>query len=300
MKRLNMRQKRGIAGWIFIMPWFVGLLLFFIQPMVTFIQYSFTNFRFSDTGGYILSKLEDGPFANYIQALTQDSKFPVQVVNAFKDLIYQTPIIVFFSLFVALILNQKFRGRTAMRAIFFLPIIITAGVISSIIRGDLNSIAMSSSGQSSNLFNATQLMGLLLESGLPENIVNFLTNMVSNVGDLIWKSGIQILIFMSALLSIPSSYYEVAVVEGATGWETFWKVTLPIVSPFVLANTVYTIVDSITRGNGAIDYILEYSIKDMNYSYAAAMSWIYFFVVVVILMIVFLLSKRFVFYGNKK
>jgi ABC-type sugar transport system permease subunit len=301
MKQLKIKQKRSLAGWLFILPWFFGLLIFFIQPMVSFVVYSFTNFRFADNGGYVLEALSDGKLANYVKALSADAKYPILIFESFKNLLYQTPIIVFFSLFVAIILNQKFKGRLVMRTVFFLPIIISSGVISTVIKQDLNTIAMTSASESYNLFNVSGLVKLLLESGFPDQIVTVLTTMIANVGDLVWKSSIQILIFIAALLSIPQSYYEAAQVEGATGWETFWKITLPIVSPFVLANTVYTIIDSFTtNGNGVIDYITEYSVKDMNYSYAAAMSWIYFLLILVVLTAVMMASRRMVFYGNKR
>lgn len=300
VKSRTLRSRRNAVGWIFILPWLIGLLFFFVQPMITFLQYSLTDFTFID-GGYVLRALVGGPFALYQQALTADVKYPQLIVAAFRDLLYQTPVVVFFSLFVAVILNQKFRGRVVMRAIFFLPIIVTSGVIASIIRKDLNSITMAPAGDAANLFDVSMLTSFMLESGLPEQIVTALTTVIANVADLVWKSGIQILIFIAALLAVPPAYYEVAQVEGATGWETFWKVTFPIVSPFVLANTVYTIIDSFTNyGNGVIEYITEYAVKDMNYSYAAAMSWTYFLLILIVLGLVFLLFRRSVFYGNKR
>lgn len=155
-----------------------------------------------------------------------------------------------------------------MRAIFFLPIIVTAGVVAEIIKADMSSIVALPAAGASNIFDVTILTQFLLESGLPNGLVDILTGMIANVADLVWKSGIQILIFMAALLSIPSSFYEVAQVEGASGWETFWKITFPTVSPFVLATIVYTIIDSFTSyDNQAMRYIRDYFMKDMNYSY---------------------------------
>ena len=145
-------------------------------------------------------------------------------------------------------------------------------------------------------FDVTILTQFLLESGLPNGLVDILTGMIANVADLVWKSGIQILIFMAALLSIPSSFYEVAQVEGASGWETFWKITFPTVSPFVLATIVYTIIDCFTSyDNQAMRYIRDYFMKDMNYSYAAAMAWMYFLLVLIILGLVVLLCRRMLF-----
>lgn len=292
-------RKREVAGWLFILPWFIGLLLFFIQPMVTFFRYSFTNFVFTKSG-YALNPLKDGLLGNYRQALMGDAQFPQLVFESFRDLLYQVPIIVFFSLFVAVILNRRFHGRLVMRTIFFLPIIITSSVIAQIIRQDTTSVATMPVSGSSNLFDVTTLTQFLLSSGLSSSVVNLLGTVMADVADLVWESGVQILIFLAALLAVPPSYYEVAQVEGASGWETFWKVTFPIVSPFVLANLIYTIVDRFTNySNGIIQYILTYFMKDMNYSYAAALSWIYLVLIGIVLAVVFLICRRMVFYNNR-
>lgn len=300
MKVHGLKRRRDAVGWLFILPWFIGLIVFFIQPLVSFLHYSFTEFTFDELQGYVLNPAEGGIFGQYKHALLEDAKYPVLVFQVFRDLLYQTPIVVFLSLFTAVILNQKFRGKTAMRLIFFLPVIVTSGVISTIIRQDMNSVANASVSASSNIFDVTLLIRFLQESGLPEQMVNLLSGLVANVADLVWKSGIQIMIFMAALLSIPPAYYEVAQVEGATGWETFWMITFPIVSPFVLANTIYTIIDSFTNfGNGVIEYITEYAVMDMKYSYAAAMAWLYFLMVLAVIGLIALLFKRVVYYTNQ-
>lgn len=300
MKRNNkLHSRREAVGWIFILPWFIGTVVFFIQPTLSLLRYSFSDFVFSDNG-YSLLAPADGLLSHYRHAFIQDAYFPQHIFSAFRDLLYQTPVVVFFSLFAALLLSRKFRGRTVMRVIFFLPIIITSGVLAEMLRNDMSSIATMPTSGASNLFDVTLLTSFLLESGIPETLVGFLTTVLANLADLVWKSGIQILIFLAALLAIPASYYEVARVEGATGWETFWKITFPIVSPFVLANLVYTIVDSFTNtSNQVMKYISEYFIRDMNYSYAAAMSWIYFAMIIVVIGLIFLMFRKTVFYQNQ-
>ena len=298
-QKSRLRRKRDAMGWMFILPWFIGLLFFFIQPMVSFFRYSFVDFEFTD-GGYALKPLEDGLFSHYIHAFTGDAEFPQLVMESLRDLLYQVPVVVFFSLFVAVILNQKFHGRMALRVIFFLPIIITSGVIAEIIKGDMSAIATLPASGASNIFDVSALNQFLLDSGLPQNLTDMLGRVIANVADLVWSSGVQILIFMAALLAIPPSHYEVAQVEGASGWEAFWKITFPMVSPFVLANLVYTIIDSFTNyGNQTMSYISSYFTKDFKYSYAAALSWIYFLLVLVLLGMVFLLCRRMVFYNNR-
>lgn len=299
MKHGNLRSRRDEVGWIFILPWVIGFLFFFLQPLVSLLWYSFTDFVLID-GGYELKKLDNGMFMQYVRALTEDARFPRLLLEAVSNLAYQVPIVVFFSLFMASLLNRKFHGRMVMRTIFFLPIIITSGVLAELIRSDVGSFAPVSTNRVGNIFDVSVLSHQLLESGLPAGITNILTGLAANVADLIWTSGIQILIFIAALLAIPPSYYEVAQVEGASGWETFWKVTFPIVSPFILVNLIYSIVDSFTvYSNEVMRYITVYFNRDLDYSYAAAMSWIYFATMLIILGIVFLAFRRSVFYSNE-
>ncbi len=300
MKNLDMRKKRSIAGWLFIVPWLTGFIIFFFQPVLSFLRYSFGNFKMLPEGGYILEPLENGVFTHYINAWTIDSTYPLAFVDAFRHFSYEVPIIVFFSLFVAVILNQKFHGRTVMRAVFFLPIIITSGVMGLVLGQDMGAVEMGTAAGPSTIYDVTLLTNFLVKSGLPQNIIETLTGVVSNVAGLVWKSGVQILIFLIGLLAIPSSYYEAATVEGATGWETFWKITFPIVSPFILANIVYTLIVSCMEvGNGVIIYVLETATESFDYSYASAMMWMYFIVILLIVGLVFLICGRFVFYGNE-
>ena len=299
MKIKSLRQNRQKTGWIFILPWLIGFIVFFVQPLVSFLRYSFSSFVFVE-GGYALNPLENGILGNYVRLFTEDADFPVLMTNCLGELLYQTPVVLFFSLFSAVVLNQKYRGKTAMRTVFFLPIIITSGVLSEIIKSDMSRLVTMSTAGSSNVFDTAVLTTFLLNSGIPEGLVTFASGLIANVADLTWKSGIQILIFLAALLGVPDSYYEVARVEGAGGWETFWKITFPIVSPFVLANLVYTIIDGFTSySNMMMRHISGYFVQDMNYSYASAMSWSYFLMIVFLVAVVFLLVRRRVFYANK-
>ena len=300
MKQGKLKKRRDAVGWIFILPWLAGLLIFFAQPIVSLVRYSLANFKLVD-GGYVLEKLSSGVFGQYMRALAEDPEFLQLLTSSVADLLYQAPILVFFCLFTALILNRDFHGRIVIRTIFFLPIIITSGVLAEMIQQNVAEIPTMASTGVSNIFDVTVLTQQLLESGMPSGIVNVLTGAVSNIADLVWKSGIQILVFLAALLSIPPVYYEVAKVEGASGWETFWKITFPIISPFVLIVLVYTIVDDLTSySNQVMRYITTQFRQNMDYSYAAAMSLLYFIVILVLLGLVFLLCRRMITGGEKR
>ena len=159
-----------------------------------------------------------------------------------------------------------------MRSVFFIPLLISSGVIASIIKTSLTSTVMSADA-SDNLFNAALLTNMLYRFGLPDNLVSTIGSLVSNVTDLVWSSSVQIIVFIMGLMTIPVSHYEVARVEGATAWETFWYVTFPSVFPYIFVNLVYTVIDHfVSYDNAVMKYIMNTAYKDYKYSYAAAMS----------------------------
>lgn len=292
-RRLQFETKRKWAGFAFVLPWLIGFLVLFLQPLLSTLYYSFKNFSIKDSGGYEILNNAHGFLQHYKAAFTGDPDFIRYFSDSIVRLIYQVPVIVVFSLFIAIILNQKFRGRIIMRSIFFLPVIITSGVIIDIIRGSLGSIALGGNSETGNLFSSAQLWNMMTASGVPETIANFISTAISNIVDTVWCSGIQILIFLSALLSIPSTYYEVASVEGATAWETFWKVTFPRVVPYMLVNIIYTVVDNFSSyTNKVMYYISVVQYKNLDYSYGSALYWIYFISVMVILGVIYFIINR--------
>lgn len=288
MTKMSYEQKKRRVGWVFILPWAVGSLLFFLIPLVQSAMYAFSKLHISG-GSYSLSWVG---FSNFIEAFTLDSEFVRKVTAAIGRMLYQTPLIVLFSLFIAIVLNQKFLGRTFVRGVFFLPVIIANGVIITIINGDIMSQAIMASSSSSQLFQAELLGDLLFESGLNQNFVNAITGVVDNMFSLIWKFGVQVLIFLAGLQSIDPALYEAGRIDGATGWESFWKITFPLLMPMVLLNLIFTIVDSFTDyANEVMAYINSKQVT-MELEYSAALSWIYFLFVMIIIGAVYLLINR--------
>ena len=221
-------------------------------------------------------------------------------------MVLKVPLIVIFSFFAATLLNKPFKGRGLARTVFFLPVILTSGVIFAIENSNmLMSMAQESinnpaaQGNSAGAFESLQLQALLSTSNLPPTFVEYLTNAVDQIYDVINASGVQILVFLAGLQSISPSLYEAAHVEGATGWEAFWKITFPMVSPLILVNVVYSIVDSFTKPtNEMMIAIQDTAFKLSYYGYSAAMAWIYFIVVLILLGIVGFIISRYVFYQN--
>lgn len=269
-------------GYLFIFSWIVGVSIFFLYAMVQSLRFSFSRVELSN--GVILHPLENGLFENFVKVFTTDVNFPTTLANFGVGLVLQLPVIIAFSLIIALLLNSNIRCRSLFRMIFFLPVIIATGpVMSKLTAQGVSSVPMVSQ-------NA--LLGIL--SGLPEFIYTPISNLFSSLIMILWNSGIQILIFLAGLQKVPRTLYEAAKIDGASGWESFWKITLPTVKSLILLNSIYTAVTLATGGSNEIIeliYTATYT-ATQGYSYAMAMSWIYTLVVAVILVIVFLLLRE--------
>ena len=299
MKKLHMsyEKKKGLYGYGFIALWFVGALMFFIIPVLKSFYYSFNDV--TPETGYLLTKWAG--IANYKRAFMTDPTFRQYLVDALMDMAFNLPVIIIFSMFVAIIINQKFRGRTFARAVFFLPVIIATGPVYAIITGNLETSGNSSAEQFSTMFE-TDMVDQLLEFvgiyGFGSTFTDMLTELTSDILNLVWKCGIQIIIFLSALQGIPTSAKEAAAIEGATSWEFFWKITLPYVSPMILVNIVYTVIDAFTDPtNEVMARVLEVQ-SDWQYGYSAAMAWSYFGIILVALGIIFAIMKNLVWYDD--
>lgn len=307
--KIPYERKKHLYGYGFIGIWLIGSIWLFISPVITSLVYSFSNATLMDKqmaleNGYTSAgiKPEWNNFANYIKAFAGDPEFPKNLVASIGEIVPQAFVIMVFSLFIAIILNQKFRGRTFARAIFFLPVLIATGPVISVINGDMASQGISGATQFSTLFK-TDLVSELMEFVGIYNINPTFTQMIetltSDVLNLVWNSGIQILIFLSALQNIPPSAKEAANMEGATSWEFFWKITFPMISPMILANLIYTIIDAlVATDNKVMNMVLRQSGLG-EYGYSAAMAWIYFAIIGAILGIVVLIVNRFVYYENE-
>lgn len=307
--KIPYEKKKGLYGYGFIALWAVGTLWLFVLPVITSLWYSFCDTQLLDKAGALQKGMttagiytEWNGFKNFIKAFTIDTEFPRRLVESLTEILPQAVVILIFSLFIAVILNQKFRGRTLARAIFFLPVLIATGPIISVINGDMASRGVSEASQFSTLFK-TDLVSELMEFigiyNINQTFTEFIQDITSNVLNLVWNSGIQILIFLSALQNIPPSAKEAANMEGATAWEFFWKITFPIISPMILANLVYTIIDAfVSTDNVVMEYVLAKS-RNWEYGYSASLAWIYFAIVGAILGLVCIIVNRFVYYENE-
>ena len=295
----TLKKRRIINGYLFITPWMIGFLLFFLTPIILSITFCFNNVTIGETG----YELQFAGWQNFIVALTEDAQYPELLWNAAVDLFADVPIIVVFSFFVALLLKQKFKGTAIVKAVFFLPIIMSSGLFVDLqsnfgqaTTSTIESTMQASSGMLS-VFSSDSLTGYLLEMGLQEQWIEYLTGPINQIYSIITNSGIQIFIFLAGLNSISPALYEASDIEGATGWEAFWKITFPMMTPMILVNVVYSIVDSFTATtNGVMEYAYDLAFGSFNFGLSSAMSWVYFLILAVVMGIVAFLISRKTFY----
>ena len=289
------RKKKGVEalksryGMLFVLPWVIGLILFFIVPLLSSIFYSFCKVN-------IVSGGVDTTFVgleHYKYAINSDPYYLDNLKNAISSFTVQVPIILALSLILAIILNQKFHGRMIARAIFFLPVIIATGVIISylvkagMVLGDTSGDAAAAYSSMIN-FDA-----ILANLGLPDEINELISGYISSVFNLLWSCGVQIILFISGLQSIPEQLYEVARVEGCSKWEEFWYITFPMLGNNILLVMVYTMIELITANKYVMASAYELMSTQTVYDRSSAMLWMYFIIVGAIMALVLAVYNQF-------
>ena len=306
-KSASLDVRKARAGWIFILPFLIGFVLIYLPIIFDSIKYSFHEIKILVGGGY---ELEWVGWKNYSDAILVDTSFVTTLVSGLKQLILDIPSIVLFSLFVAIVLNQKIAGRAAFRAIFFIPVILTTGLISDIDAGNTMYSYMSDaegiddgSGQESAATEIVSVMDverLFANMMIGTEIVEYVVSLVNNIFNIINRCGVQMLIFLSGLQSISPAIYESCSIDGASGWETFWKITLPMVSPMILVNSIYTVIDAFTSADNQVMAYISTVYEEANGNVlSSAMSWMYFLVVILIIAAAAGLLGTFVFYQRR-
>ena len=282
-------------GYGFIALWLAGAVLFFLIPLAESFMYSFQDI--SPASGSMKGSFAG--LAKYDYALNADPNYRSYLVSVLVTALWKTPLIMVFSLFAAVILNQKFKGRTFARAVFFLPVIIATGPVFNIINGNMISTGNGDPGGFSALFRTDLLSELMTFLGIydiSEGVTAAAETIANSIFSIVWNAGIQILIFLAALRNIPESSKEAARIEGASEWDCFWKITLPGVSPMILVCFIYTVIDTFTDPGNAVMGRISDMQADWKYGEASAMAWIYFVIVLAAAGIVSFVINKFVYY----
>lgn len=299
-KKMSLTTKRSITGYMFILPWLVGFLVFYLRSLIMTGSFSLSEISVAVGGGY------DSKFVglqNYLYAFRVHGSFKQVLTTSIGNMLVDVPLITFFSLLMAMLLNKKFRGRTLVRAIFFLPVIMNSSAINAAIEFSRDMLAGGLSASSAEMASAASGVDLMYyvemfaSLGLPESLLEYVVGAVARINDIISASGVQIIIFIAALQSIPGSLYEVAKIEGATGYETFWKVTFPMVMPHIITNVVYTVVDNFANSE-IVEMAYNTAFTEVNYGLSSAMSLISTAIVCLILVLVCGFIQKRTFYYN--
>jgi len=296
-KHKDLQAKKAITGYLFISPFIIGFIAFMVVPLFESLQMSFSNVVVGiGNGGFLMEFIG---LSNYIKAFTVDPEFNRMLTEELTRMALHVPTTLIISFFMALLINQNFKGRGLVRAIFFLPVILSSGVLvglefnNSLLAGMTDYIQENT--QTSSV--TAVLEDILSNSGFGAQYLDMVFGIVNSVYDVVIASGIQIIIFLSGLQTISKSMYEAATIEGCTSWESFWKITLPMVSPVILVNLIYTIIDFFMRTDSEImTKISETMIAKMDYGFSSAMAWIYFIAVLLIIAVFSGIISRWVYY----
>lgn len=288
-------RKEAINGYLFILPLLIGLVMFFIIPVVKSFLFSITDISFGQNG-YKIESFQG--LKNYYYALLVDTDYRQTVVTSVLDMLLTTPLIMVFSFLVASILNTKFRGCTFFKVVMFIPVVIALAETQTQLETMMNGFSdyKDTFGVATTSFTSQiseYLQNIGIDRGLSESIIGIADKVYGIIND----SGIQILVMIVGMCSISSSLYEAATVEGATAWESFWKITFPMAGPTIYTCLIYTVIDSFTDdNNGIMNMINNMSMSKQEFSIASAMGWIYFFFIALILGVISFAISRMLFY----
>ena len=290
-RTLSLRGRENLTAHMFLIPFYLGLIFFFLSPLVESIKMSFANVSITLDGyHYEYIGLE-----NFNIAFLKDPDFMLNIGKTVTSMLWQMPVINVFAIFLALLINQKFKGRLLVRAVFFMPLIFASGVAYDILQGDyVAKAAMSGAAVSTSGISYTNgLKTFLTSSGVGSELIEAVSTITGSIFTMAWAAGVQMILYLAALQSISPALYEAAKIEGASTWDSFWKITLPMLMPIMLVCMVYTVVDTFTSsGNVVMQQITNMTSKDITkMGISSAFSWIYFIVVLAILGVILLLFR---------
>lgn len=293
-KHYSLVRRQNRAGWMFVMPFVIGFLIFFAKPMVESFWYTLNDVTMGQNG---LETKWVG-LGNFRYLLLEDSNFLQNLWTVTSQMLAQVAICTILSLFIAIVLVQNFRGRTIYRAIFFLPIIMTSGVVYSMVSSVVGSSGLSGTGNA-YIYSSVSMTTLMQQGGVPTAFINLITQVIDAIFSMVVNCGVPILLYISGLQKIPQSAYEAARIEGASTWDIFWRITIPKIFPIIFLNVVYCVIDASTAygaqqgGNVMMAAIQQMGFgKTMKFGMSAAMAWMYFLVIALFLGLAWLTIGR--------
>jgi len=291
-KHLSLKNQHAKWAWVFLAPWLIGIAVFFVWPMAQSVVYSVSRLTITADG----FQLDWVGLDNYSYLFTKDTFFLPNLTQALGEVVPSVLMITAFSLFIAVILKEKFFGRSAARTVFFFPVMIASGVIITILKEQVMMSVSTSDDTAAYLFQAPDLVETFAAFGLPEFVLTSITDIVNGFFDLTWKSGVQMLLLLSAINNIPQSFYEAAVLDGAGAWVKFWKITFPAITPSLLVVIIYTVIDSFLDYDNLVMEMIRNYYQNNNYTYSATIGVIYFVCILAFVGLVSLVMRKLVVY----
>jgi len=307
IKRVSSYEKKKRASYmVFLIPFIIGFFLLFIEIYLNSLRYSLSEFEMMGADGF---KLHFVGFKNYSFAFFTDPDYVSNVSASIRNMMWNIPLVILYSLLMAVILNSRIKGRAAWRAIFFIPVILATGFVDKAdafatimtqqwgsVGGEADKVNAVANGLISSLELEYYLMSLNFSPALSGYIVSAIDQIFSIVN----LAGVQMMIFLAGLQSIPPSIYEAADIDGSTKWESFWLITFPMISPIILVNVIYTVVDNLTKPQNVImRQIQDYRFRANGMGVAQAMAWFYFGIIAVSIALIALIIRGFVYYQQK-
>lgn len=281
-------KNRNKYAYTFVAHWALGLILFFGYPLISSIWYGFNEV--SIIPGKIVTEFKG--FENFTYLLQKDPDFINNMRDSIISIFYSLPIIISVSIIIAVLLNQKFFGRTVIRAVFFIPVILSTSVVMNILSGDSSiiTVPLFSSGKSG--MGIIDYEGILKNLNFPNQVLPFLTFLLSHTISLIWSCGVQTILFLAGLQSIPTSLYEVSKIEGANKWEEFWLITVPSLRHIISLVLIYTMIDLFADMKNKVVSIAYSLMVTQNFGSSSAMLWMYFLIVITVIVIIYTLYQK--------
>ena len=285
-RKVGLMGRRAIYGYLFILPFIIGFIFFMVKPLAQSFRMALSEVTISTQG----FELAYNQFYNFKRAFLIDADFKRMLIEGIGNMIYRSIATVVFSFFVALLLNQNFKGRTLARSIFFLAVILSSGVLVGLENSNsLMSQLKDTIEESGNANSVTQVLERILVpsaqglSGIGSKTFEKVFEIIDSIYDIAMASGIQIIIFLSGLQNISPSMFEAAQMEGCTAWESLCKITIPMVSPLLPVCWVYTIVDFFMKSDNEIMTKINDNVLALEYGFSSAMAWSYFIVCMVLI-----------------
>ena len=292
-KSVSLSEKQKRWGFVFVAPFLVGLAFFIIFPLIQAISFSFSELKITP-GGFSLTNVG---LENYNYIFFVSTEFRSNLLSSIGNMAINVPICTLFAFFMASLLNGKFHGRTFARMILFLPVITSSGIISRLLGGYTLQTLQNATTESTASGMSVAVVSLMNQMSLNQSLVNFISSTVERISDIVAISAVPIVVFLAGLQSISPSIFEAAHVEGATGWDVFWKISLPMISPLILVCVVYSVIDSFTNiSNPVIESIHTTSFEKIKFGTGSAMAISYMIIMAVILLIVYKLISKFIVY----